>query len=47
MFSLRRKRPRGDMIKVFKMIHGTDEDCIDEDGRTRKHTLCLKIKRHV
>ena len=21
--------------------------CIDENGRTRKHSLCLKIRRHV
>ena len=41
------------MIEVFKMIHGTDKVtlgelfCIDEDGRTRKHSLCLKIGRHV
>ena len=42
MFSLRRRRLRGDMIEVFKMIHGIDKVnigkcfCIDEDGRTRK-----------
>ena len=35
------------------MIHGIDKlnlgkiFCIDEDGRTRKHSLCLKIRRHV
>ena len=50
IFSLRRRRLRGDMIKVFKMIHGIDKVnlgkllCIDEDGRTRKHSLCLKIR---
>ena len=53
MFSLRRRRFRSDMIEVFKMIHGIDKVnlgklfCIDEDGRTRKHSLCLKIRRHV
>ena len=42
MFSLRRRRFRGDMIGVFKMIHGIDKiklrkiPCIDEDERTRK-----------
>ena len=25
MFSLRRRRLRGEMIEVFKMIHGTDK----------------------
>ena len=50
MFSLRRRRLRGDMIEVFKMIHGIDKVnlgklfCIDEDERTRKHRVCLKIK---
>ena len=53
MFSLRRRRLRGDMIEVFKMIYGSDKGnlgksfCIDEDGRTIKHSLCLKIRRHV
>ena len=41
------------MIEVFKIIHGIDEInlgklfCIDEDRRTRRHSLCLKIRRHV
>ena len=41
------------ICKVFKMIHGTDKVnlwnhfCIDEDERTRKHILCLKIRRRV
>ena len=41
------------MIEMFKMIHGIDKVnlgklfCIDEDERTRKHSLCLKIRRHV
>ena len=41
------------MIEVFMMIHGIDKVnlgklfCLDEDGRTRKHNLCLKIKSHV
>ena len=53
MFSLRRRRLRVDMIEVFKMIQGIDKAnlgkhfCIDEDGRTRKHCLCLKIRRDV
>ena len=53
MLSLRRKRLRGDMIGVFKMIHCMDKVnlgklfCIDEDGRTRRHSLCLKIRRHA
>ena len=53
MFSVRRGRLRGDMIEVFKMINGMDKVnlgklfSIDEDGRTRKHSLCLKIKRQV
>ena len=53
MFSLRCRRLRGDMIEVFKMIHGIDKVnlgklfCIDEDERTRKHSLCLQIRRHV
>ena len=38
---------------MFKMICGIDKVnlgklfCIDEDERTRKHSLCLKIRRHV
>ena len=46
MLTLRSRRLRGDMI-----IHGIDMVnigklfCIDEDGRTRKHCLCLKIRR--
>ena len=53
MFTLRRRRLRGDMIEVFKMIHGNGKVnqgklfCVDEDGRKRKHSLCLKIGRHV
>ena len=51
MFSLRRRTLR-DMIEMFKMIHGIDMVnlgklfCIDEDGRTRKHSLCSKLRRH-
>ena len=51
MLSVRRRRLRGDMIEMFKMIHGTDKInlgkhfCIDEDERTRKHSLYLKISR--
>ena len=53
MFSLRCRRLKGDMIEVFKIIHGRDKlnlwklFCLDEDRRTRKHGLCLKIRRHV
>ena len=53
MFFLKHRRLRGDMIEVLKMIHGTDKVnlgkhfCIDEDRTTRKHRLCLKIRRHV
>ena len=41
------------MIEVFEMIHGIvkvnlgELFCIDEDERTRKHSLCLKIRMHV
>ena len=43
---------RGDMIDVFKMIHNIKVNlgklcCIDEDGRRRKPSLCLKFKWHV
>ena len=53
MFSLRRMRFKGDMIEVFKMIHGIEKVnlgklfCIDEDGRTRKYSLYFKITRYV
>ena len=53
MFSLRRRRPRGDMSEVFKMIQAIEKVnlgklfCIDEDRRTRKHSFCLKIRRHI
>ena len=53
MFFLRRTSFRGDMTEVFKMINDIDKVnienifCIDADGRTRKHSLCLKIKRHA
>ena len=39
MFTLRRRRLRGDMTEVFRMIHGIDKVnlgklfCINEDGR--------------
>ena len=45
MFSLRRRRRMGDMIEVFKSIHGNDKVklgklfCIDEYGRTRKQFM--------
>ena len=53
MFSLRRRRLRGDMTEVLKMIQGIDKVnlgklfCINEDGRTIKHSLCLKIRKRV
>ena len=51
MFSLRLRRPRGGMIGVFKMIHGIEKVnlgkllCLFEEEKTRKHSLCLKIRR--
>ena len=45
MFSLRRRKLRGNMIEVFKMIQGIDKInlgkvfCIDEDERTRKEFM--------
>ena len=45
MFSLRRRRLRGDMIEVFKVIHSINKVnlgklfFINEDGRTRKQFL--------
>ena len=53
MFSQRHRRLRSDLIEVFKMIHGTDKVnmgklfYIDEDERTSKYNLCLKIIRRV
>ena len=53
MFSVRRRRLRGDMVEAFKMIHGMDKVnlgklfYIDEDGGTRKNSLCLKIRRNL
>ena len=53
MFPLRRRSLRGNMIEVFKMINGIDKVntrklfCTDEERRIRKHSLCLKIRRHV
>ena len=52
MFVLRCRKLGGDMIEVFKMIHSVDKInlrkifYIDEDGRTRKNRLGLKIRRH-
>ena len=45
MFSLKRRRLRGYMIEVFKMIHGINKVnmgnlfCIDEDERIRKQFM--------
>ena len=53
MFSLRRRILKDDMNEVCKMIQGIDKVnlaerfYIDEDGRTRKYILCLKIRRYV
>ena len=53
MFSLRCRRLRGNMIEVFKVIHGIDMVnleklfCKGEERRTRKHSSYLKIRRHV
>ena len=55
MFSviLRRRRLRGNMIEVFKIIQGIGKVnvgklfCIYKERRTRKHSLYLKIRRHV
>ena len=53
MFFIRRRRFRGDMIEMFKMMYGTDKInlgrrfCIDEDRGTREQSLGLKIRRHV
>ena len=52
MFSLRCRRLSVYMIEVFKMIHGINKVnlelfCIDEDGRKRKHSICLKIRRDI
>ena len=48
-----RRRLRGDMIQMLKIIHGISKVdqgklfCIDEDGWTRNHSLYLKIRKHV
>ena len=53
MYSVSRRRLGNNMIEVFKMIHGIDKAnlgkhfCIDEDRRTREHSLCLKTRSHV
>ena len=53
MFSLRLRRFRGNMIEVFMVTHGIDKVYleklfyIDEDGRTRKHNLCLNIRKRI
>ena len=52
MFSLR-VGDSGDMIELFKMILSIDKVnlgklfSIDEERRTRKHSLCLKNRNHV
>ena len=46
-------RFRVGMIEVLKMIQGIDKVnlgqlfCINEDRRSRKHSLCLRIRRHL
>ena len=53
MFSLKCRKLWSDMIEVFKMMHGIGKVnlgklfCIDEDGITRKHSLCFKIRRNI
>ena len=53
MFSLRRRRLRGDMTEVFKMIHGIDEVNLGKfflvhmRMEERENSFCLRIKRHV
>ena len=53
MLSLKHRVLRGDMIEVFNMIHAINKlslgklFCIDKAGKTRKHSLCLKIRRDV
>ena len=47
MFSLRRRRVRGNMIDGMDKVNLRKLFCINEDERTRKHILCLKIRRHV
>ena len=53
MFSLKRRRVRGDMIEVYKMLNGLDKVdlgrlfVVDQGDRTRKHSFHLKIRRHV
>ena len=48
MLSVRRRRLRCDIIEVFKRIHGIEKVnirklfCIDENGRTRKHSFSLE-----
>ena len=50
MFSLRRRRLKGDMIKVFKMIRGIDKVnlgklfCIDDDEGTRNLIVCYTLQ---
>ena len=50
MFSLRRKRLRGDMIDVFKMIHSIDKVNIWSffvyvKMEEQENSFCLKIRR--
>ena len=53
MFFLRHRKLRGDIIEVFKMIRSIDKVNLgkrfytDEDGRTKKHNLYLKVRRHL
>ena len=35
------------MVQCIDKVNLGKHFCIDEEGRTRKHSLCLKIRRHV
>ena len=53
LFSLKKRRLRGDMIEVYKMINGIDKVHLDKlfefsnDDRLRRNEYHLKIKSHV
>ena len=53
LFSLAKRRLRGDMIEVYKIIHGIDKVDLsnlfvfNDDDRLRKHNFHIRIKRHI